>query len=60
VFFAAIIALNQKGSTDGQGFEGIGLGKWNFMSEHHVCAVVNFGILAYHYPAVARICPGIQ
>jgi hypothetical protein len=57
VFFATIITLNEEGSTDGERFEGIGLRKWNFMSEHHVRGVIGFGILAYHYPAVARIRP---
>jgi hypothetical protein len=60
MFFAALITLNEEGSTDGKRFEGIGLGKWNFVSEHHVRAVMGFSILANHYPAVARICPSIQ
>jgi hypothetical protein len=42
VFFAALTALNQQRPTDGQRFEGIGLGKWDFMSEQYERFVMRF------------------
>ena len=60
MLFAALIALDHKRPADRQWFEGISLGKWDFVSEHHVRAVMSLGVLADYDPAVAGILPSIQ
>ena len=60
MFFAAVVALNQKRTAHGQGFEGVRLRKRDLVSEHHVFVLVKLDVLAHHDPAVRRIVPSIQ